>query len=366
MKIKPAILREALLDRPGPVILYDYETIERNFKKFRRITSETSATWSMAVKALSRSEVMDVAKSYVDGFDISNIVEWNKIKDSVDSNHTIWLTNGNLPTELDTLVKEISREKILVTVNDVQDLDFVKNKNIPYLIRVATSELISQKGQSRFGLKLSEIDSRKSEILGDKYFRGFHLHQGLEDHSYKILTSILKSIKEKLAAYAGKDFLLNLGGSFQFFDDNEIQASLNLLKDQFKIHIEPGRALFKEAGFAMAPIEKYFMDGDCLRIFTRLSFINHLKWSKPGFAGILNMNENVETIQTKCLVLEGPTCYEFDKSENILIDTPLAFTKGSLIVLDNISGYSTEWNCGFNGIPMCEIKFVGRRRPDSP
>lgn len=366
MKIKPAILREALIDRPGPVILYDYETIENNFKKFRRLTNESKASWSMAVKALARSEVMEVAKSYVDGFDISNIIEWQKIKASVEDHHKIWLTNTNLQKEMDLFLAELPAERLLVTINDVVDFEYIKTKNVPYLVRIATSELTPQTGSSRFGLKHSELDAIKSHLLADKNFRGFHFHQGLEDNTYKILTSILKGIKEKLSAFAGKNLLLNMGGSFQAFDDNEISSALNLLKDQFKLHIEPGRALFKDAGFAMAPIEKYFMDGDCLRLFTRLSFINHLKWSKPGFAGILNQNENIETINAKSLVLEGPTCYEFDKSEKIMIDTPLAFTKGSLIVLDNITGYSSEWNSGFNGVSMCEVKFVGRRRPDSP
>lgn len=365
-KIKPAILREALLDRSGPVILYDYESVESNFKKFRRLTTESGATWSMAVKALSRPEIMEVAKSYVDGFDISNIIEWEKIKPAVESHHKIWLTNTNLQKELDLFLKELPAESLLITVNDLIDFNYTVSKNVPYLIRIATSEFIGQTGKSRFGLKFSELDSLKNQILADKNFKGFHLHQGLEDHTYKILTSILKAAKDKLSLYGGKGYLLNLGGSFQAFDENEIQASLNLIKDQFKIHIEPGRALFRDAGFAMAPIEKYIVEGDCLRIFTRLSFINHLKWSKPNFAGILNLNENVETINVASLVLEGPTCYEFDKSEKIMLDMPLSFTKGSLIVLDNITGYSAEWNSGFNGVSMCEVKFVGRRRPDSP
>ncbi len=365
-KIKPAILREALLDHSGPVILYDYETIESNFKKFRRLTSLSDATWSIAVKALSRPEIMEVAKSYVDGFDISNIVEWQKIKSAVQSHHKVWLTNANLQKELDIFLNELPAEKLLITVNDLIDLDYIIKKNVPYLIRIATSEFIFQPGKSRFGLSYSDLNLHKNQILADKNFKGFHLHQGLEDHTYKILHSILKSAKDKLSAYGGKNYLLNLGGSFQSFDDNEILASLNLIKDQFKIHIEPGRALYKEAGFAMAPIEKYILEDDCMRIFTRLSFINHLKWSKPSFAGILNMNENIETVHVDSLILEGPTCYEFDKSEKIMIDMPLSFTKGSLIVLDNITGYSAEWNSGFNGVTMCEVKFVGRRRPGNP
>ncbi len=366
MKIKPAILREALLSRSIPTIVFDYETLEGNFKKFRRMTTETNATWSMAVKALSRSEILDVAKTYIDGFDISNINEWEKIKPSVEGHHKIWLTNGNLKKELEFFLKELPVERLLITINDLHDYDFIKSKNVPYLVRLATSEFLKQPGKSRFGISLGELDIIKDAISRDKNFKGFHLHQGLEDHNYQILNSMLKSMKEKLSAYAGKNYLLNLGGSFQSFEETEMTASLNFLKDIFKMHIEPGRALLKDAGYALTPIEKYFLEGETLRIFTRLSFINHLKWSKPYFAGILNQSEQIETLNPKSLVLEGPTCYEFDKSENIPIETPLSFTQGSLIVLGNITGYSAEWNSSFNGVPACEVKFVGRRRPDSP
>lgn len=366
MKIKPAILREALIERSVPVLLYDYESIEANFKKFRKLTSENGSSWSMAVKALSRSEVMDVAKSYVDGFDISNLEEWSKIKSSVESFHTIWLTNANLARELDILLKEIGLNKTIVTVNDLKDYELVRAKKVPYVIRIASSDLTSQKGVSRFGLKLTDVDSLQKELLEDGNFRGFHVHQGLEDNNFKILSSIIENIREKTIPFQGKNYIFNLGGSFQDFSDDEITSALSSLKDLYKTHIEPGRALFKGAGFALAPIEKYIVEGDQLRLFTRLSFIGHLKWSKAGFAGILNMSENLETISVKTVVLEGPTCYEFDKSEPITVDTPLALTIGSQLVLENISGYSAEWNTSFNGVPLCEVKFVGRRRPDSP
>lgn len=362
MKIKPAILREALI-RTTPALLFDYEVFESNFKAFRKQTTEHEATWSFAVKSFARNEVLEVAKNYVDGFDISNIAEWNLIKDFVSSDHTIWLTNATY-SELGFFKQNVSN--LIVTVNDLNDYKLIQQFQLPYVVRIATSELLAQNGISRFGLTLHQLHAISKEMIADKNFKGFHCHQGLEDNSYPILQKILSAIQSKFKEFSGKGYIFNIGGGWQQFSESEISSSLDQLRNQYKVHIEPGRAMFRNSGFALAPIDKYIIDGDNLRIFTRLSFISHLKWSKPVFAGILNQSENLEQINPKTLVLEGPSCYEFDKSETVKIDAPMALAKGSLVVLENISSYSTEWNTSFNGIPECDVKFVGRRRPDSP
>lgn len=366
MKIKPAILRETMVERTGPVILFDNESIEKNLKRFRALTTEKESTWSMAVKALARSEVFDLASEHVDGYDISNLNEWKKIKDFVKERHFIWLTNANLTKELPALKNEVGSKRLLVTVNDLSDYELIRSADVPYLIRVASSSLTRQESESRFGFDIFSISKIKNELLSDSNFKGFHTHQGLVDHTPEILKNICHGIEDNFKDYINRGLYFNLGGSFQAFSDEELGHSLDYLKGKFKVHIEPGRAIFKDAGYAMAPIEKFFMNGDQLRIFTRLSFINHLKWSKPRFAGILNFSEELEVLSPKSLVFEGPTCYEFDKSEKVLIDTPVSITKGSLILLENISGYSSEWNAGFNGVPEAEVKFVGRRRRDNP
>src|SRR5690606_27741333 len=135
MKLKPSILRETMVARSGPVILCDNEAIEKNLKRFRALTTENSATWSRAVNALARSEVFDLASEHVDGYDISNLNEWNKIRDFATENHLIWLTNANLEKELPILKKEIGDRRLMVTANDVVDYETVKSSNVPYLIR---------------------------------------------------------------------------------------------------------------------------------------------------------------------------------------------------------------------------------------
>lgn len=361
-KIHPAILREALI-RTTPALIYDYEAIEANFKNFRKITTDHEATWSFAVKAMARGEIIDIAKNYVDGFDISNIEEWKVIRDHVTDQHKVWLTNASY-SELEFFKKHVP--KLIVTVNDKNDYKIIKDSGLSYVVRIASTELIAQNGRSRFGLTLSELHSIEEELLKDAKFKGFHVHQGLEDNSYPILHKILSAIQSKFQRFSNKGYCFNIGGSWQQFSETEIASSLDQLRHQYKVHIEPGRAMFKGAGFALAPIDKFTMDGDTIRLFTRLSFISHLKWSKPIFAGILNQSDKLEQFSPKSLVLEGPTCYEFDKSESVKLEGPVALAKGSLVVLENVSSYSSEWNTTFNGVPECDIKFVGRRRPDSP
>ena len=362
MKIKPAILREALV-RTTPALLFDFEAIEANFKQLRNLTLEHGATWAYAIKSFPRQEIFEIAAKYVDAFDISNIAEWNILKAHVTPAHTIWLTNANY-AELEFFKKNVPN--LIVTVNDMHDFEKIKSFQLPYVIRLASSELLPQNASSRFGLTLSQLHKIEPELLNDKSFKGFHFHQGIEENNFKILQKMLSSVQAKFQNFAGKGLIFNIGGGWQLFSEGEMKMALDQLRHQYKVHVEPGRAMVKGAGFALAPIEKYVVDGDTLRVFTRLSYLAHLQWSKPVFAGILNQSEALETLSVKNLVLEGPTCYEYDKSEVVKVDMPLSMTKGSLVVLENVTSYSTEWNNSFNGISECEVKFVGRRRPDSP
>lgn len=168
-------------------------------------------------------------------------------------------------------------------------------------MRSSTNQLIVD---SVFSVK--EIQELENEILADHYFKGFHVHQGLQDHNPEILKRMLQSIIEKFIPYFKRNLYFNLGGGLQHFSETELKDALIFLKDKFRIHIEPGRAIVKQAGFAMAPIEKYVIDGGELRLFTRLSFLSHLKWSIPKIAGILNDSNLLESFKPDTIVLEVP------------------------------------------------------------
>jgi diaminopimelate decarboxylase len=177
---------------------------------------------------------------------------------------------------------------------------------------------------------------------------------------------MLLSVIEKFAPYFKRDLYFNLGGGLQHFSETELENALNFLKDKFRVHIEPGRSIVKQAGFAMAPIEKFFLDGGELRLFTRLSFLSHLKWSNPKMAGILNDSNQLESCKPDTIVLEGPSCYEFDKSHPFKSEEEVHLAIGSIVLLSDITGYSAEWNTSFNGVPAAEIKFVGRKLRSNP
>jgi diaminopimelate decarboxylase len=366
MKINPAILRESLKVTDRPLIIFDFEKIEENLRFFRKITNELSATWSYAVKSLSHVEMIDLTKNFVDGFDISNRNEWEKIEPFVLPEHTIWLTNAMLIKEIDFFKLKSDSCKFIFNVNDLKDFDIVKSKGVNYVLRISSSELFGEKGVSRFGIKLSDLISLKEEILRDAHFKGFHVHQGLEENTKKISREMIKSIKNEFKAFSGRKLIFNLGGSLHHFSEEELHELLSDLKDQFSVHIEPGRALVKGAGYAIAPIEKYILEDHQLRIYSTISFLAHLKWSRPVLAGILNDSQKLDTFSPKEIVLEGPTCYEFDRSQPFLSHGDVSLTIGSHILLRDISGYSSEWNISFNGIPKADIKFLGRKLRNNP
>jgi diaminopimelate decarboxylase len=366
MKINPAILRESLKVTDRPLIIFDFEKIEENLRSFRKITKEVGATWSYAIKSHSHEDMIDLTKHFVDGFDISNRNEWEKIEQFVLPEHTIWLTNAMLAKEIEFFKSKSKSCRFIYNVSDLYDLDKVTSQGIDYVIRISSSELFGQKGLSRFGLKLSDVISLKERLLNDHHFKGFHVHQGLEENTKEISREIIKSIKKEFKAFAGQGYIFNLGGSLHHFSAEELHDLLSELKDHFHVHIEPGRALVKGAGHAIAPIEKYILEDHQLRIYSSLSFLAHLKWSRPVLVGILNDSLKLDKFSPKEIVLEGPTCYEFDRSQPFQSHGDVSLSIGSHILLCDISGYSSEWNISFNGIPKAEIKFLGRKLRNNP
>lgn len=366
MKINPAILRESLKVTDRPLIVFDFEKIEENLRSFRKITYELGATWSYAVKSLSCGDMIDLTKHFVDGFDISNRHEWEKIEPFVLPEQTVWITNAMLTKEIDFFKSKSKFCKFIFNVSDLYDLEKVNAKGIDYVIRISSTELFGQKGLSRFGLKLTDVISLKDKIINDQHFKGFHVHQGLEENSNEILKEIVRSIKKEFKAFSGLGYIFNLGGSLHNFSDVELHDLLSEFKDHFHVHIEPGRALVNRAGYAIAPIEKYTLEDNKLRIYTQISFLAHLKWSRPVLAGILNDSQKLDKFSPKEIVLEGPTCYEFDRSQPFQSHGDVSLSIGSHVLLSEISGYSSEWNISFNGIPKAEIKFLGRKLRNNP
>lgn len=358
-KLSPAIFREAMARDDLPVLLYDKSAIRRNFQTFQDTLKNVGATFSFAVKAFAHDEVFEIASDFVHGFDISNLNEWKKVRPHMRPGHIVWFTNGKYTRELDHIIKEVNTGFLRVVLNDLDDYKRVKGKEVKYLIRLCTSSLVEQPHASRFGLTISELTNLKDTLLHDPFFSGFHIHQGVEDNSFKILNPILVELEKNLSPFKDRNFTMNLGGGYHNFSQEELLETLNFFKNSFKVHIEPGRTFVNNAGYALAPVEKFIKSGKTLRIFTPLSISAHLKWSVPSIAGVINLSEGGESFDVEEILIEGPTCYEYDRIRSLDVKGTVKISNKSFIVLSKISGYSREWNTSFNGIEACEVKFFG-------
>ena len=360
-KFPPAILREAMIREASPVLLYDKTVIRKNFQSFKEASKSVGATFSFAVKAFAHDEVFEIASEFAHGFDISNFNEWKKVRTHYRPEHIVWFTNGKYVRELDHIMNEVGHDSLRVILNDVEDYKIIKDRKVKYLVRLCTSSFLQQSLESRFGISTAELTDIRDELLKDPLFCGFHIHQGVEDNNFEIMKQLQSEIKKYLAPFKDRNLTINFGGGFHHFSQEELLAALNFLKGSFNIHIEPGRAFFKNAGYALTPIEKFIYSGKALRIFTPLSFSAHLKWSVPSLAGVINLSENTTSLMVNEIMVEGPTCYEYDRIRGIDLKDSVTISDKSFLVLANISGYSREWNTSFNGIDLCDIKFFSSK-----
>ncbi len=356
-KFPPAILKEAMVRDHLPVLLYDKAAIRKNFQDFQKNANSVGATFSFAVKAFAHTEIFEIASEFVHGFDISNLNEWKKVKPYVRAGQILWFTNGKYNRELDQIISEVDQDLLRVVINDLEDYKSIIGKKVKYLVRLCTSSLIEQPHKSRFGITTTELSELKEKLLLDPLFCGFHIHQGVVDNSFELIKLLQEELEKILAPFKNHNYMINLGGGYHNFSEEELEATLNFFKKSFKVHIEPGRTFVNNAGYALAPIEKYLHAKKILRIFTPLSISAHLKWSVPTIAGIINLSEATKSFVVEEIMIEGPTCYEYDRIRTFDVKNSVDISDNSFIVLANISGYSREWNTSFNGIDACDVKF---------
>lgn len=315
----------------SPTYIIDLETVEQHFKTYCEEKPVNNRVL-FSVKSSHDSKLLNIAKDYVCGYDISNLTEFNCIPNT--KNKIVSLC-GPVFTETDLKTIQLQHTDRLIVVFDSLDQ---YNRCKPYIaentevmFRICTAEL-DDSFNSAFGIGFSDIPYHKN-------FIGLHIHMSR--------TSCLRSVDNylkfiKMCASISGVKTINLGGGQHYYDWFALRHQLN---SSVEFIIEPGQPFFTDAIYAIGEVFSVKPKTGYSNVLTSLSIDCHLKWSRD--------KRLMKTQGEKCYLF-GPTCQGTD----LIGEYKGKFTCGDKIVFENINPLTLEIAASFNGIQKAGIIYV--------
>jgi diaminopimelate decarboxylase len=337
------IIKDFVVNKRVVALYYDLNNITERLQFLNKLQDDYTH-FLFPVKAFPAWQVLQLAQSYCDGFDISNCVELNLVRPYLQGKKKTWCS---APYYVDDLYSSCD----FVDINSNHALQLhEQNKSIT--LRLRTDELGYP---SRFGFTFEE--SQKL-LKGTQKITGLHFHLATQKNSLNDYQNML-AIFVQLTKLVSYPLSLNFGGGFAELSDDEIQKFIHQAKVELKGHqlyFEPGRWISKTAGHAVGRI----IDLTPETVITSLSQECHLKWkdSHAKVSFIKTKESQIEVAMNNEFLLSGPTCYEMDILAKIHQEK-ISLGLKDLVVVNNISGYSSAWNHSFNGIDVADIVFIG-------
>lgn len=321
----------------------------------------------LAVKSCNEPSILKLLSENLDGFDVSNHVEYAKLPQPLRSK-TICFTAPKLEQEHINL--HVQNKQSLVTVDSTEQFNqFVQmDSKVPYLLRLRAPSWIDKKDpgyvkNSRFGFTPKDlIQLKELPELQANPPQGFHIHHGGELNASSTYISIAQSA-QKAAKMLKIDLkCVNLGGGWHRVKEDSFsklfQQLRNILPQPIQVFLEPGKWHLQGNLYAYTQIVNHsFQDGQD-QFTLDLSSECHLKWSNPSL--LLQQPKELAS-QLRSVLFLGRSCYERDVIGRFAIPYENDFYQeaglhvGSKILLSQLSSYSLSWNTSFNGIPKAPL-----------
>lgn len=330
-------------------LLFSRKTIRENMAELARLGRRHRCRILMAVKSFPYREVIGIAGTELDGFDISNLAERKLLPKSAGAGW-IWWTN---PAQFDAkALRQVlaSSKKVVVTVDGENQYRTLTSLGIrcPLVLRLSTDETLKSGKLSRFG--------SMPALMKSADVQGFHFHHGRQfnrasDYVKLAKAALTISKKEKIPLR-----FLNLGGGLHRLSFQEIDFVLRSVRKivgrDTEVFFEPGRLLSRGAGFATGRVENMKKGPKGWVAVVNLSRTCHLNWSE------VQLTKLSETRGTEKVRIYGPTCFEDDFIGEFLISRSELPAVGDPILFAGVCGYSAAWNRSFNGIPEAKVVFT--------
>lgn len=326
-----------------------------------------------AVKACTHPEVLRRAAAHGFGFDVANVGELARVRAAVPG-ATVSLTSPALPIEeRDLLWTAFSAGEIhrwhCDSLEQLRQLcSACPGSTVGLRVNLdgipVPSDLPLWRS-SRFGVQLDQLSTarRIAESHGCQ-LRWLHTHNGSEENN----TASFVFAAEQITAAARQHGLdlaaLDLGGGmFAAPTPAAIGELLGAIRratgPDVELVMEPGRWWLADCAALVTRVLEVKETADTVALVLDLGLMSHLQWS--DFLRLPTLGR-LTPGDTRPWRICGRTCFEedwLDASEQVPVsaDGPLPQI-GDYFVLGNVSGYSVELSCEFNGVARQSLTTV--------
>ena len=352
-KLNKNILLHIMRSPDVPKIFVDLEAVDNRFKWIKS-KAPKNLDFLFPVKSLPHSKFLSAIEKHLIGFELSNELEFELIKDFLSDDSQILLSNSNHNTDFISQYKSQVHFDISY-LQQLEQSDLFENLSL----RLKPPLDLNQGKNTRFGLELDELKQVVTHPCSAKV-KSLHFHLGFEKNSFADLTAAIDYALSIKNDYFKNVELLNIGGGITPLSEADLDNLFEKIsKLPIKIIIEAGRFFTEQCCHAIGKVIfcRTRSDGTS-DVVLNISRECHLKWTWPKKFNVVHMNKNSSVELAGNLKVSGLTSYEGDLILAASIPDKLKVAPGDYMVFDNVSGYSIAWNKGFNGLPEAEVIFI--------
>ena len=349
-----------------PTLIYDLDLMANRMQRLNEVARTLFVEPLAAVKSCPDRIYLNTCESFLSGFDVSNIAEYDCLSNDL-RGKLVSVTSPNLQIDFDLFVAKGNAAVIVLDSLNQVEYYLRQQPHVPYMLRVQGSDLVRSNEQgsyagSRFGFTMPEV----RRLLDRQDVKahppsGFHVHHGSERNSVETYRSIIVGLRVLAHDCAMEPGVINLGGGWHRLNEEDICNVLTEARRAFprpwSILMEPGQWYAENAGFAVGTIVNCASTDGALRYVLDLSCECHLKWSDVNLLYPMT-DRSREFIEVQ---FYGASCYEADRIGKYMLPYNTDFVRqsgfllGANVIFTNVSLYSLAWNTSFNGIPRANI-----------
>lgn len=355
------VLKDSVYSSPAFVV--DETELVQALEVLAELRAQCGCKVLYSIKALPFSSVMDIAKSFVDGFSVSSLFEARLADEMVRQvppaeQRSIHLTTpGIRPDELDELSLLCSHlsfnslsqyQRYAETAQAQASIGLRVNPKLSFL---DDDRFDPCRQHSKLGVAIEELS--RSMCLDQ--IQGLHVHNIFSATDFGPLIKTIEKLRQHLGIGLAELEWLNIGGGYLFGQIEDHRPFIELvkkLKHDFglEVYIEPGKAVVGQAGHLVATVlDSFVSDGVTIVILD--TSVNH----NPEVFEYQRQPELHEHYPEGgyTAILAGCTCLAGDVFGKYQFKTPLDV--GDKVIFKNVGAYSLIKANRFNGYNLPDI-----------
>ena len=342
----------------SPAFVIDEAEVLKALKALVILRERSGCKVLYSIKSLPLSAVMELSKSYLDGFSVSSLFEARLANEVLAGQGSIHLTTPGIRpdeiNELTTLCSHISCNSISQfrqVASVAQNQTSIGLRINPKLSFTVDERYDPCRLYSKLGADISDV---LSAAIAEQ-IKGLHFHTVFSATDYAPLMQTLDKLRHFMGKRLAELEWLNLGGGYlfdQINDSSDLIELIGRLKNEFNldVFIEPGNAVVGKAGYLLATVIDCFnSDGKAIAILD--TSVNHhpqvFEYQRqPEMCG-----HDPEGLYP--VILAGSTCLAGDLFGEYRFNQPLLV--GDKLVFKQVGAYSLVKANRFNGYNLPDV-----------